>query len=113
MAPPEIQPRREVALLQPEREVLVGHTARITHRSTGDVGPEVRDLLDVRRPILHVGGENRTDLMMLPHVGIKMPEQMQQAFTTTEPVEERLRGGLHACSEAVAPLPVIAKPGKS
>src|SRR5690606_11485427 len=61
VAAPEFEPGGKVAFFEAEREVFPRHAAGVETRSAGDAGPEVGDLLQMRRPVLDVGGKDGRD----------------------------------------------------
>lgn len=91
MPAPQVQPGLEVTRLEPQREVLLRHRPFIRDGATRDVRPEVRDLLQVGRPILNVRREDRADLLVLPHIGIEVPKQINQSRSAAHPDEQRVR----------------------
>ncbi len=72
---PKHEPAPEVSLFQPERQVRRPETAPVTRRAAGLQGPEVRDLLQVCRPIVDLGVEDGADQGILPHIGIEVAEE--------------------------------------
>lgn len=88
VARPESQPGLEVSLLQLEGNVFPRHAAGVTPRAAEHAGPEIGNLFQVRRPVGDMGGENRSDFVVLAHVGVKMLEQLHQRFPSADAVEE-------------------------
>src|SRR5690606_3077064 len=67
-----------------EREMFERHRPRVTDRTAGDVGPEIGDLFQMRRPVLNRPIEHRPNYLVLPHIRIKSSQQQRQAITPAD-----------------------------
>lgn len=87
MTAPQIEPRIEVRRTDPERKVALRHRPAITRRAARGTGPEIRNLFQVRRPIVNLCPKNRPNDLVLPHVGIEVAQQQQDPLPAAEAVE--------------------------
>lgn len=84
---PEFEPGVEMYFFESQGEMFERHGTTVKRRATGCAGPKVGDFLQVHRPILDPRGKDRRDLLVLPDVGVEVPEQLQEARASTHPVE--------------------------
>ena len=80
MAAPKIEPGFEMPFLESEGKMFLRHRPLVTKGAAGDIGPEIRDLLEVRGPVGDLSSEDRPDLMVLAHIRIEVPQQIRQAL---------------------------------
>ena len=64
-------------------------TATITGDPAGLPRPKVRDLLQVCRPILNVGVENRSEYGVLAEIRVERFDQLPNAFLPSQPFVKR------------------------
>lgn len=75
-------------LFQPQRDMLEWHGPGVASRPAGRARPKVGNGLQVRRPVLDVRSEDRRDFLVLPNVGVEIPQQVHQPGPTAETVEQ-------------------------
>jgi hypothetical protein len=87
---PKIEPGVEMRFTQTQGKMFSGHRAGVKRWTTRRARPEIRDFLQVRRPVLNLSVENGTNLPLLPHVRIEMPEQFLKPCPPAESFEQWL-----------------------
>ena len=75
---PKLKPRRKMMRLKAQRQVFQGHLSGIIRRTTRRARPKLRYLIHVFRPILDAGIKDWPNHLVLPHIGIKLPEKRTQ-----------------------------------
>jgi len=89
MAMPQPEPGLKMRFFKTQGDVARGHASAIKRRSSGKPRPEPGDFLQVRGPVLDVRGEDRSDLMVLAHVGVKPAQQEVKPVVATNAFVER------------------------
>src|SRR5262245_34373310 len=64
-------------------------SAAVARFAAGLHGPELGDLLQVRRPVLNLRVEDRPQHRVLPDIGVKRPDELQNSFVPAQPLVER------------------------
>ncbi len=81
---PQTEPVLEMLLLHAEAHVRPGETTAILLFAAGLQCPELRDLGQMRIPILDVGIENRAEQDVLAHVHVERLDEFQDTGVTAE-----------------------------
>lgn len=89
VAPPQIEPRREVSLFQSERKMPLWHRTGIAGGATGRSRPEIGDFFQVGRPVFNLRIKNRPDFPVLPHIGVELTQQLSETIALADPFEKR------------------------
>src|SRR5690625_3674293 len=89
VSPPKLEPGVEMREFEFERDMFERHRALIAARAPGGGAPEIADSFEMSRPVENMTVENRTDQLMLSHIGIKMMEKEHQSAPASEPVKKR------------------------
>ena len=85
---PQAEPMLEVFHLQSERHVRTGEPSAIPRLPASLQRPEVRDLVEVRWPILDMRIEDRPEYRVLACVRVKRLDEFQDAVVAAEAVVE-------------------------
>ena len=83
---PQSEPVLEMFRFQPERHVRTGEPTAIPRFPTGLQRPEVCDLVQMRRPILDVRIEDRSEHRVLARIHVERLDEFQDAVVAAEAV---------------------------
>src|SRR5262245_43963285 len=86
---PKLEPSREVPGFEAQGEMRDRHLAGVIGRPARRASPESGDLGNMLGPVLDPCVKDRADDMVLPNVGVKMPQECAQLFHSTDSFEER------------------------
>ena len=87
---PQAEPVLELLSTDTEWQMGGREPARIARWSAGLPRPELRDLRDVRGPVVDVRVENRTEHAVLPHVRVEVVQQLEEAVVPAQPFVKRV-----------------------
>lgn len=83
------EPLIEMLWLKPQRHVTRRHATAVDGRPASLHGPELAHREEMRRPVIHVLRENRTEVRMFRQAGVKISQQKIQFRASTETFIER------------------------
>ena len=89
MPRPKAEPRREMGFGETECKVFHRHGAAVEGGAARGAGPKIGDGLKVRGPVGDTRGEDRCDFGVLPHIGVKVPEEIEEPGASSEANKER------------------------